>query len=719
MADISGNDQIFLDKLKGIILANLGNENFGVDDLAKEAGITTHTLRNRLHDITNKNIAQFIRETRLLKSLEILKNERLTAAEVAYKTGFSSPTYFNTCFHEYFGYSPGEVKKGTIKSFGETDQTNKIKKIYQRKRIWIRTILALFFILLILFFAITGFYQRASRDPKDSENKVSSDPKSVAVIPFNNLGDNNADQYIIDGIMEEILYNLGRIHELRIVSRISVEQYRKSNIPASEIAKRLNVEYIVEGNGQVYGNSLRLWVKITEGKKDIQIFNDSYQVELRRTEDIFKLQSQIAQKIASALKTSFTPLEKEEMEKTSTYSLTAYDFFQRGRNELVKVGLYGEGIETLARAEYLLRKALAYDPQYAQAYSSLSNIYWSRFDFVFNSPDFDINVCNRYLDSMRIMADLALSFDHRLLDARNAMGFYYCIKGTPDQALAEWDKAIKYNPNDFFAYSFKSRVYFYVDMLKSIEYNHKAASHNDGSTLPSSIRVIAYRYFEAGFPEQGNFYLLEALKLDDDSIMYSDIKNMLGRDKKDPIENAIYYMEERCKTNPNSLVYFCLGYYNLLLGLNQESLNYFKKIDAAKFALYYPQYNYIFRTWLGFTCQKNGYTRDADSCFSNHIDMCTKKMPLIPFWYRPNALYGLAGAYLCMGNKQKAYEILELLSQYESYGSEYVYWLKNDPVFSGIRNEPEYQKIVKDVENKYLAQHEKVGKWLNEGALKN
>ena len=315
---------------------------------------------------------------------------------------------------------------------------------------------------------------------------------------------------------------------------------------------------------------------------------------------------------------------------------------------------------------------------------------------------------------MLIMADLALSFDHRLLDALNARGFYFSIKGSADQALAEWDKAIRYNPDDFFAYNFSAQVYFFLDLLKSIEYTHESASHNDGSTKPSSLRGIAFKYFEAGFPDQGNFYLLEALKLDGDSIMYSDVKNMLGRDKKDSIEKAVNYLEKRCQTNPYNIYYFGLGYYYALLGLHKESLNYFKKIDAVKFALQYPQYYYIFRTWLGFECQKNGYSKDADSCFSNHIDICTKKLPLIHFWSRPLALYSLAGAYLCKGNKQQAYENLHLSTQYPSYGSEFLFWLKNDPVFSSIWSEPEFREILKDVETKYMAQHEKVGKWLEE-----
>jgi AraC-like DNA-binding protein len=105
------NDKVFISKLTEITLANLGDENFGVNELAHELGVSHHFLRRQLHEITNKTINQFIRETRLQKALEMLQNGKVTSSDVAYKVGFSSPAYFNTCFHEFFGYPPGKVKK--------------------------------------------------------------------------------------------------------------------------------------------------------------------------------------------------------------------------------------------------------------------------------------------------------------------------------------------------------------------------------------------------------------------------------------------------------------------------------------------------------------------------------------------------------------------------------------------------------------------------------
>src|SRR5512133_1898151 len=116
MADHIMKDENLLACLTDIILANLGNENFGVNDLAQQAGMSHYVLSRKLHAVSGKTINQLIREVRLNKAHEILQNENITAAEVAYRTGFGSPTYFNTCFNEFFGYPPGKMKNNIARN---------------------------------------------------------------------------------------------------------------------------------------------------------------------------------------------------------------------------------------------------------------------------------------------------------------------------------------------------------------------------------------------------------------------------------------------------------------------------------------------------------------------------------------------------------------------------------------------------------------------------
>jgi uncharacterized protein (TIGR02145 family) len=133
MIDHLSNDQLFISKLTEITLANLGNENFGVNELADELSISHQILRRRLHVIANKTINQFIRETRLKKALELLQSGKVTSSDVAYKVGFSSPAYFNTCFHEFFSYPPGQVKRTTSNNAKELNSIH-VKSKHEQNR---------------------------------------------------------------------------------------------------------------------------------------------------------------------------------------------------------------------------------------------------------------------------------------------------------------------------------------------------------------------------------------------------------------------------------------------------------------------------------------------------------------------------------------------------------------------------------------------------------
>src|SRR5512133_1726956 len=104
-------DQAFVSKLTEIVLANLTDGNFDVEKLAKEAGISRITLYRRIRSIKRQDISQFIRGIRLQRAMEMLQNHEGSVADIAFRTGFGSPTYFIKCFHDYYGFPPGEVRK--------------------------------------------------------------------------------------------------------------------------------------------------------------------------------------------------------------------------------------------------------------------------------------------------------------------------------------------------------------------------------------------------------------------------------------------------------------------------------------------------------------------------------------------------------------------------------------------------------------------------------
>jgi tetratricopeptide (TPR) repeat protein len=510
--------------------------------------------------------------------------------------------------------------------------------------------------------------------------------------------------------MDEVLINLQSIKDLRVPGRTSVEQYR-NNVTKSipEIAKELGVNYIVEGSGQKYGNTFRLRVQLVEGTKDRHLWGESYEQEIEEVRDIFSIQSHIAQAIAKELKAIITPEEKQLIEKTPTTSLTAFDFFQRGREEHWKYWLYYDR-KALKEAQDLYNEALQYDSSFAQAYTGLAWAYWDKHFWE------DI-LSEKYQDSVMILCDIALSYDDQLSEAYYLRGKYYDQILKQDQALEEFDKAIKFNPNDWMAYKARGDAYYnYFDMVNVLENYQKAISLSHGPQLPGLLRSMGEAYLEAGFIEKANYYLLEALKLDKDSMTYlgwsANFAGYSGNLEKNLEIHKKYF--EMDSSNIDSYFYFGLVYsFNRQ---HEEALRYIKKwLEKRGKTLSAVDFFGLHR--IGWAYWKNGYKKEGEYYFNELINYC-ERLKKMQRYYPARSSYDLAAAYSFTGNKEKAYENLILFSKYPR--SNQLWWinyLKFDPLFDPIRNEPEFQQILRDMVAVNQAEHERVRKWLEEQGM--
>ena len=226
--------------------------------------------------------------------------------------------------------------------------------------------------------------------------------KSIAVLPFRNDSPDSTTQYFINGTMEAILDNLCKIADLTVISRTSIEQFRNTDKPIKEIAKRLNVNYILEGSGQKYGNNIRLTVQLIDAVKDKHIWSSPYEGE---TDDIFKLESQIAQTIARELKAIITPQEEDLIRQNPTNNTLAYDYYLKGRQ------YYADLKYDLAIDQY--SKAIEQDPKFALALlarsSMYSRIYFTRgneYNYSVDWEGFDIMAKTDLEKAFKINPDL-------------------------------------------------------------------------------------------------------------------------------------------------------------------------------------------------------------------------------------------------------------------------------------------------------------------------
>jgi TolB-like protein/AraC-like DNA-binding protein/Tfp pilus assembly protein PilF len=697
------NNHEFVDSLIELILANLGDENFGPKELAEAARISQRKLSLKLRTLKSSSVSRFICETRLRKAFEMLQKEDLTAAEVAYKVGFGSATYFNKCFHEFFGYPPGKIRKGESGNAIKLNPWKQISGFLSGKAI-----------LKVFMYALGGLSLISGLFLMVNNSFAKKHEISIAILPFKNFGDTITSQYFLDGVMEEILANLSRIHSIRVISRASVEQFRGSTRSVPEIAEELNVEYLVTGSGEKYDDAYQLRVQLLDGKNDKQLWSESYRKWIRDTKDIFGLQSQIAQSIASELKASITPEEKQLIEKIPTTSLSALDFYLRGREELSKLGIWQFDKAVVHRAEILYRKALEYDSTFAQAYTGLAEILWIKW-WRDQSQLADNTHLKNYPDSMFLLSNIALSYNNQLPAAYWIRGEYYVVNGNTERALEEYDKALKYDPNYGNIYFTIGGIYEELDLVKSLENLQKSASLIHDSFLTEILTNIGRDYYKAGFPEIGKRYLLEVLKLDDDSITYSANLIRFTAETEGKYKAVCEYFEGRyLKDTTNVNVLLFLGYFNSLSGQYKQSLKYYEKyLSVCKSkGQSFPPYNRL--THIGFVYKQNGEYEMADKHFSQQIKAYSNRLESVRPGEKIYWVYPLAAVYACKGDKKRAYDNLNIFNRAKSFTLEWVTLLKNDPQFNSIRYEPEFQQIVRDVEAKYLAEHERVSKWLKE-----
>ena len=557
-------------------------------------------------------------------------------------------------------------------------------------------------------------------------NKIEGPEKSIAVLPFFNDSPDSENASYINGLMGEILNNLSKLKELSVRPRTSVEKYRDPERPsAPQIGKDLNVSYIVDGRGQKYGNIIRLTVELVEAAKDRQIWTNSYERDLKDAGDFFTIQSQVAQAIASELRTEITSEEKQLIDKPATTDLTAYYFYQQGREEYLNFWLNLNDNDAFIKARKSYTEAIRYDSAYAQAYSGLAMLELMKYNaWSVNSVGTDYYTSN-YLDSVLILANIALTYDRNLAEAYYAKGLYYWNTGNEENVLEYIDKASEYNPNDWMVYEFKGFNYYQFskqdqNYIKAIENLKKAISLNHGRELPGLLKSLGLVYsLMAGFPEEGEKCFNQALILNRDSAEYFSTLGLVEGNFKveDNYNKSIEYYTRAIKIDSTKGDFTGLGIAYARAGKYKESLKYISKSAERLKANQMTSEGQSHR--IGYTYFKNGYNKEADFWFDEQKKYCEESINNKRFSGQISltAYYDLACVYAFRGEKQKAYENLRVLGQLKVFPKWWLDLIKRDPLLENLRGEPDFERIVNDLQIKYQAEHERVGKWLKEQGM--
>ncbi len=273
-------------------------------------------------------------------------------------------------------------------------------------------------------------------------SSVAASEKSIAVLPFENLSRDPNNAFFTEGVQDEILTDLAKVAELKVISRTSVMQYESSATRNNlrEIAQALNVAYVVEGSVQRSANRVRVSAQLINARNDTHVWGEKYDRDLT---DVFAIQSEIAKAIADQLQAKLSPNEKRAIEQPPTTDLAAFDLYSRAKSLILTSGLSATSDADLRKAIELLDEAVKRDPSFFDAYCQLA---WAH-EQVYAVNGSDHTPARLALAEAAIQAATRLRPDAAETHLARANYLYYGVRDYAG-ALAELEIARRALPND-------------------------------------------------------------------------------------------------------------------------------------------------------------------------------------------------------------------------------------------------------------------------------
>jgi len=451
---------------------------------------------------------------------------------------------------------------------------------------------------------------------------------SIAVLPFADISPQKDQEYFCDGMTDDIITKLTKIQELKVISRTSVMRYKKTDKDIKEIGQELGVASILEGSVQKAGNDIRVNAQLINVDDGFHLWAETYDRELK---NVFKIQSDLAENITSALKAKLSTEEKRGLEKKPTEDIEAYNIYLKARNFW---NMRTE--EGLQKSLEYFQKAIEKDPTYALAYSGIAD-YFNLIGY------YDLLPSKDAFPKARDAANKALELDETLAEAHTSLAWI--------KTFFEWDwsgaqrsykRAIELNP------SYATAHHWYAALLGTIgRHNESIAEAKRAQELdPASVAISC---------SLGGMFLF-ARRYD----------------------KSIEELQKAIELDPNFYIpHWYLTYPYAMKGLHDEA------IAEAHKALKLSGGSLRMKGVLSYAYAVSGKQAEAKNLIVE-INKLSKQTYISPF--------GIALIYVALGEKDKAFELLETAYEQRDH---WLYQLKVVAYLDSLRPDPRFKEMLR------------------------
>jgi TolB-like protein/Tfp pilus assembly protein PilF len=456
---------------------------------------------------------------------------------------------------------------------------------------------------------------------KGIERLNTAGPVSIAVLAFENHGKDADDEYFADGLADELLGVLGRVHELKVASRTASFYYKGKDVDIGTIASTLMVGHVLSGSVRRDGERVRITAVLDDIKNQNILWTETYE---EKFEALLDIQTDIAQSVATAIVPVLSPDSQFVIEAPPTEIAEAYDFYLRGRNYLRQPAEEA----TLASAVELFDRAISLDRRFAQAYAGLCDAHLGTYEFALEPESFEKaeEACHR-----------ALTLDDSLWEVHVALGNLYLTNGQPDSAIAELETAIAAQPNAVGSYLALAKTYAGQDRPELAESTFRRAEEAEGGYWGVHREFGNFLTAQSRFEEAIERHIRVTELAPDSGIGYDNLgRTYLSIGEFDKAETAFSAspLPSRWTYMNRGLVYFYRGEYSNAVQDQRRAIELAPQVHAS-WGYLADAYRYI-----------RGEEDNAKNAYEQAIQLAEERLRISPGDWRSVGQLGMYYAYV-------------------------------------------------------------------------